>query len=327
MKTKVSIIGAGNVGATLAYLLLQAELTDVVLYDVAEGMPQGKALDISEAAPLWISSSSIIGTNDFAPTAQSDIIVVTAGFPRKPNMSRDDLLCANAKVVSEVVERTAALSPNAIFIIVTNPVDAMAQICLNVSGFNRERVIGMGGILDSARFRTFVAWEAGVSPRDVEALVLGGHGDQMVPMPRFTTVKGVPVTELFSKERVASLVQRTRDAGAEIIALLKCGSAYYAPAAAIFHMVQAILCDEKRLLPCSAYLSGEYGTKDVYTGVPVVLGKGGIEKIIEFKLNEQEAADFAKSTKTVKALIVKMKELDVFCSRYFSHEDISAIKG
>jgi len=306
MKTKISIIGTGNVGATLAYLIIQAELTDVVLYDVVEGMPQGKALDISEAAPLWISSSAITGTNDYAPTAQSDIIVVTAGFPRKPNMTRDDLLYANAKVVSEVVERTAALSPNSIFIIVTNPVDVMAQLSLKISGFKRERVIGMGGILDSARFRTFVAWEAGVSPRDVEALVLGGHGDQMVPMSRYTTVKGVPVTELFSKERVDALVQRTRDGGAEIISLLKYGSAYYAPAAAIFHMVKSIICDENRLLPCSAYLSGEYGEHDVYTGVPVVLGKAGIEKIIELKLNEQEEADFAKSAKTVKNFVAKL---------------------
>ena len=309
MKTKISIIGAGNVGATLAYLILQAELADVVLYDVAEGMPQGKALDISEAGPLWISSSSITGTNDYAPTAQSDIIVVTAGFPRKPNMSREDLLYANAGVVSEVVERAAALSPAAILIIVTNPADVMAQLSLKISGFNRERVIGMGGILDSARFRTFVAWEAGVSPRDVEALVLGGHGDQMVPMPRYTTVKGVPVTELFSKDRVDALVQRTRDGGAEIISLLKSGSAYYAPAAAIFHMVKSIFCDEKRLLPCSAYLRGEYGMNDVYTGVPVVLGKGGIEKIIEFEFNAQEKADFAKSAATVKALVAKLGNL------------------
>lgn len=306
MKTKISIIGAGNVGASLAYLVIQAELADVVLYDIAEGVPQGKALDISEAGPLWISSASIVGTNDYAPTAQSEIIIVTAGFPRKPNMSRDDLLLANAKVVSEVVQRTAALSPHAIFVVVTNPVDAMAQLCLKVSGFERERVIGMGGILDSARFRTFVAWEAGVSPRDVEALVLGGHGDQMVPMPRYTTVKGVPVTELFTHERIEALVQRTRQAGAEIVSLLKVGSAYYAPAAAIFHMVKSIIIDEKRLLPCAAYLTGEYGVSGVYTGVPVVIGKRGIEKIIELKLNEQEKIDFAKSVDAVKSLVVKL---------------------
>jgi len=306
MKTKISIIGAGNVGASLAYLVVQAELADVVLFDIADGVPQGKALDISEAGPLWISSSSIIGTNEYAPTAQSDIIVITAGFPRKPNMSRDDLLLANAKVVTEVVEQTAALSPNAVFIIVTNPVDAMAQLSLKISGFERERVVGMGGILDSARFRTFVAWEAGVSPRDVEALVLGGHGDQMVPMPRYTTVKGVSITELFTQERIDALVKRTRQAGAEIVSLLKIGSAFYAPAAAIFHMVKSVIVDEKRLLPCAAYLTGEYGVNGFYTGVPVVVGKRGIEKIIELKLNEQEKDDFGKSVDAVKYLITKL---------------------
>jgi len=308
MEKKIAIIGAGNVGATLAYLIVQAELADVVLYDIAEGLPQGKALDISEAGPLWISSSAITGTNDYAPTTQSDIIVVTAGFPRKPNMSRDDLLLANAKVVSEVVERTTALSPNAILVIVTNPVDAMAYLSLKISGYKRERVIGMGGILDSARFRTFVAWEAKMSPRDVEALVLGGHGDLMVPMPRYTTVKGVPITELLEKGRIESLVQRTRHGGAEVITLLKCGSAFFAPAAGIFHMIKSIINDEKRLLSCGAYLNGEYGMYDVYTGVPVVLGRKGIEKIIELKLNDQEKTDFAKSVDAVKSLITKLSK-------------------
>jgi malate dehydrogenase len=306
MKMKVSIIGAGCVGGTLAYLIVQSELADVVIYDIAEGVPQGKALDISEAGPLWISSSSIIGTNDYAATAGSDIIVVTAGYPRKPGMSRDDLLLANAKVVSEVVSHTSILSPDAIFIIVTNPVDAMAQLSLQVSGFDRKRVIGMGGILDSARFRTFVAWEAGVSPRDVEALVMGGHGDQMVPMPRYTTIKGVPITELFTKERVEALVKRTRDGGAEVVALLKSGSAYYAPAAAIFHMVKAIISDEKRLLPCAAYLDGEYGMDDVYNGVPVVIGRKGIEKIVELMLNDSEMADFTRSVEATRSLLAKL---------------------
>ncbi len=306
MKMKVSIIGAGSVGGTLAYLIVQSELADVVLYDIAEGVPQGKALDISEAGPLWISSSSILGTNDYAATAGSDIIVVTAGFPRKPGMSRDDLLFANAKVVSEAVSHTSILSPNAIFIIVTNPVDVMAQLSLNVSGFDKNRVIGMGGILDSARFRTFVAWEVGVSPRDVEALVLGGHGDQMVPMPRYTTIKGVPVTELFSKERVEALVRRTRDGGAEVVSLLKNGSAYFAPAAAIFHMVKAIIFDEKRLLPCAAYLDGEYGMYDVYNGVPVVVGRKGIGKIVELSLTDSEMADFSKSVEATRSLLAKL---------------------
>lgn len=306
MKQKVTVIGAGNVGATLAALVAQSGLADVVLFDIVEGVPQGKALDMAQAASLWGASCAITGTNDFASTAKSDIIVVTAGFPRKPDMTRDDLLLANAKVVSDVVAKTAPLSPNAIYIVVTNPMDVMAQLCLRVSGFKKERVIGMGGVLDSARFRTFVAWEAGVSPRDVEALVLGGHGDQMVPMPRFTTVKGVSMNELFSSERIAALSQRTRQGGAEIVALLKSGSAFYAPAEATFHMIKSIVLDEKRLLPCSAYLTGEYGFKEVYTGVPVVLGKGGVEKIIELKLNEQEKADLAKSIDSVKSMFVKL---------------------
>ncbi len=307
MKMKISIIGAGNVGSTLAFLMVQAELSDVVLYDVVAGVPQGKALDIVEAAPLWISSSSVIGTNDFGDTAGSDILVVTAGFPRQPGMTREDLLVANAKVVSEAVGKASILSPSAIIIIVTNPVDVMTQLSLKVSGFDKKRVVGMGGILDSSRFRTFVAWEAGVSPRDVEALVMGGHGDQMVPMPRFTTVKGVPVTELFPKERIDALVQRTRDGGGEIVSLLKSGSAYYAPAAAIFHMIKAIVSDEKRLLSCAAYLEGEYGMHDIYIGVPVVLGRNGVEKIVEFKLNEIEKTDFSKSVDATRFLLEKLK--------------------
>lgn len=306
MKKKVSVIGAGNVGASLSQMIVQSGIADVVLFDIAEGIPQGKALDLSEACPVWGSASFVIGTNEFNPTEGSDVIVVTAGFPRKPGMSRDDLLNANAKVVSDVVENSARLSPNAVIIVVTNPMDVMAQVSLKVSGFDSRKVIGMGGVLDSSRFRTFVAWELGVSPEDVEALVLGGHGDLMVPMPRFTTVRGVSITELLSKDRIDALVERTRHGGAEIVALLKTGSAYYAPAAATLQMVKSVLFDEKRMLPCAAYLQGEYGVTGVYTGVPVILGQGGIEKIVELRLNEQEESDFEKSVTAVKSLVEKL---------------------
>jgi malate dehydrogenase len=307
MKKKVSVIGAGNVGASLAQMIVQSSASDVVLFDVAEGIPQGKALDISEACPLWGSSSSIVGTNDYSHTANSDVIVITAGFPRKPGMSRDDLLHANAKVVEEVTEKTSKTSPDAVIIVVTNPMDAMAQMSLKVSGFDSGRVIGMGGILDSARFRTFVAWEMNVSPEDVDAIVLGGHGDLMVPMPRFTTIKGVPITELISADRIESLIERTRHGGAEIVALLKTGSAYYAPAAATYQMVRSVLFNEKRMLPCSAYLNGQYGSNGIYTGVPVILGSSGIEKIIELDLNKQEKADFERSVLAVKSLVEKLE--------------------
>lgn len=306
MKKKVTVIGAGNVGASLAQLLVHSGLCDVALFDIMEGVPQGKALDLSEACPLWGSSSEIEGTNDFGRTAGSDVIVVTAGFPRKPGMSRDDLLTANAGVVSDVVKKSIEFSPGAIIVVVTNPMDAMAQVSLKVSCLPSSKVIGMGGILDSARFRTFIAWELGVSPEDVEALVMGGHGDLMVPMPRFTTVKGISITELMPKDRVDALVQRTRQGGAEIVALLKQGSAYYAPAAATFQMVKAIVLDEKRMLPCAAFLDGPYGVKGYYSGVPVVLGKDGVEKIMELQLNEQERADFENSVSAVKSLVEKL---------------------
>ncbi len=306
MKKKVSVIGAGNVGASLAQMIVQSGIADVVLFDIADGIPQGKALDLSEACPLWGSSSSIIGTNEYSHTENSDVIVITAGFPRKPGMSRDDLLHANAKVVSEVTENTAMISPNAVIIVVTNPMDVMAYVSMKVSGFGSQSVVGMGGILDSARFRTFVAWELNVSPQDVEALVLGGHGDLMVPMPRFTTVKGVPITELLTKERIDALVHRTRHGGAEIVSLLKTGSAYYAPAAATFEMVKAIILDERRMLPCSAYLNGEYGKNGIYTGVPVILRNGGVEEVVELNLNEQEMSDFEKSVSAVKLLVEKL---------------------
>lgn len=307
MRKKVSIIGAGNVGASLAQLVVQSGLADVVLQDIVEGVPQGKALDLAQACPLWGSTVKVIGTNNFSPTANSDVIVITAGFPRKPGMLREQLLAANAEVVSGVTKKSAELSPNAIIIVVTNPMDAMTYLSYKVSGFPSPRVVGMGGVLDSARFRTFVAWEFNVSPKDVEALVLGGHGVAMVPMPRYTTVKGVPLTELLPKEKIDSLIHRTREGGAEIVSLLKTGSAFYAPAAATFEMVKAILFDEKRILPCSAYLNGEYGVKDVYNGVPVVLGSDGVEKIIELKLNKEEMDEFIKSAQSVRATIDELK--------------------
>lgn len=305
-KEKVTIIGAGNVGSSLAHIIDQSSIANVVIYDIVEGLPQGKALDLAEACPLWNSTSSVIGTNNYADTEDSDIIVMTAGLPRKPGMSRDDLLQTNAKIVSQVVENVSKLSPGAIMIVVTNPMDPMAQLSMCKSGFDPKRVIGMGGILDSARFRTFVAWEFGVSTEDVEALVLGGHGDLMVPMPRFTTVKGVPITKLIAKERIDSLVERTRKGGEEIVKLLKTGSAHYAPAAAIYQMVKALVFDEKRVLSCSAYLCGEYGIKGVYTGVPVVLGSRGIEKIIELALEEEEKLSFGKSVEATKSMVEAM---------------------
>jgi len=308
MKAKVSVIGAGHVGATTAQLIMQAGIADVVLYDIAEGVPQGKALDLAEAASLWNVSVTASGTNNLRDTAGSEVIVVTAGFPRKPGMSRDDLLLANAKVIREVVRGTAEYSPASIFIIVTNPMDAMTFIAWKSSGFEPQRVIGMGGVLDSARFRTFIAMELGVSPEDVETLVLGGHGDLMVPMPRFTTVKGIPLRELLEEKRMTELIDRTRNGGAEIVSLLKTGSAYYAPAASAFQMVKTILLDEKRLLPCAAYLDGEYGVSGLFVGVPVVLGRKGAEKVIEVGLDREEKDAFHKSTSSVRELLKKIPE-------------------
>lgn len=290
-------------GASTAQLIAHDGVADVVLFDIAEGVPQGKALDMLEACPLWNSPVSVKGTNDYADTAGSDVVVVTAGFPRKPGMSRDDLLLANAEVVRQVVGETSKMSPDAVFIIVTNPMDVMAQLAWKVSGFDHNKVIGMGGVLDSARFRAFVALETGVSPADIEALVMGGHGDQMVPMPRFTTVKGVPITNILPFEKIASLIQRTRQGGAEIVSLLKTGSAYYAPAAATYEMVKAVIFDQKRILPCAVYLGGEYGIKDAYAGVPVVLGRQGVERVIELDLSDEERIDFERSVFAVKAII------------------------
>lgn len=303
MRKKVSIIGAGNVGSSIAQQIARDGLADVVLFDKTEGMPQGKALDIAEACPLWGSSVSVTGTNDYGDTAGSDILVVTAGLARKPGMSRDDLLFANAEIVKSVVAEASRLSSDSVIINVTNPMDVMAQVAWKVSGFSHNKVIGMGGVLDSARFRTFVAFELKVSPADVEALVMGGHGDQMVPMPRYTTVKGVPITKLLSPEKCEALIQRTRTGGAEIVSLLKTGSAYYAPAASTCQTIKAILFDEKRILPCAVYLNGEYGVKDIYVGAPVIIGKGGVEKILELELNEEEKKDFNNSVTAVKSLM------------------------
>ncbi len=306
MRKKITIIGAGNVGASIAQLIARDGLADVVLYDIIEGIPQGKALDIAEACPLWDSCVSVKGTNSYDDTGDSDIVVITAGFPRKPDMSRDDLLHANAGVVKAASDAIAGTSPNAVIIVVTNPMDAMAQLAWKTAEFSSRRVMGMGGILDSARFRAFLAWELNVSPQDIETIILGGHGDQMVPIPRFTTVKGMPVTELLKKKTIDELIKRTRNGGAEIVGLLKTGSAYYAPAAAVLQMVKSIINDEKRLLPCAAYLNGEYGVKDLYIGVPVILGKDGVEKVVEIKLTKEEKAQLKESCGSVRKLIRKL---------------------
>jgi malate dehydrogenase len=302
MRKKVSIVGAGNVGATAAHWIAAKELADVVLIDIMEGVPQGKALDLLEAMPIEKRDVQVTGANDYAATANSDIVVITAGLPRKPGMSRDDLLHTNYKIMSDVVAKVIAQSPEAILIIVSNPLDAMAQAAFKQSGFNRERVIGMAGILDSARFRTFIAEELNVSVENVTAFVLGGHGDTMVPLPRYSTVAGIPITELIAPERLEQLVQRTRDGGAEIVKYLKTGSAYYAPSAAAVEMVEAILKDKKKIVPCAAYLQGEYGIEGYYIGVPCKLGAGGLEQIIEIKLTPEEDAALKKSAEAVKEL-------------------------
>jgi malate dehydrogenase len=302
MRKKVSIVGAGNVGATAAHWIASKELADVVLIDVVEGIPQGKALDLLEALPIEKRDVNVIGSNDYAATANSDIVVITAGIPRKPGMSRDDLLHTNFKIMSDVVTKVVARSPESILIIVSNPLDAMAQAAFRQAGFNRERVIGMAGVLDSARFRTFIAVELNVSVENVTAFVLGGHGDTMVPLPRYSTVAGIPITELIDPERLEQLVQRTRDGGAEIVKYLKAGSAYYAPSAAVTEMVESILKDKKKILPCAAYLQGEYGIDGFYIGVPCKLGAAGLEKIIEIKLTPEEDAALKKSAEAVKEL-------------------------
>src|ERR1700757_1219932 len=303
MRKKVSIVGAGNVGATAAHWIAAKELADVVLVDVVEGVPQGKALDLLEAMPIEKRDVHVTGSNDYAASANSDIVVVTAGIPRKPGMSRHDLLHTNFKIMSDVVAKVVAQSPECILIIVSNPLDAMAQAAYRQAGFNRERVIGMAGVLDSARFRTFIAEELKVSVENVTAFVLGGHGDTMVPLAPYSTVAGIPITELMDKATLDRLIQRTRDGGAEIVKYLKSGSAYYAPSSAVTEMVEAILKDKKKILPCAAYLDGEYGIKGLYVGVPVKLGSKGIEQIIEIKLTPQEKSELDRSAAAVKELV------------------------
>jgi malate dehydrogenase len=303
MRKKVSIVGAGNVGATAAHWIASKELADVVLIDIAEGIPQGKGLDLLEAMPIEKRDSYVIGTNDYADTANSDIVVITAGIPRKPGMSRDDLLNTNFKIMQDVVGKVVANSPNSILIVVSNPLDAMAQAAYKISKFSRNRVIGMAGVLDSARFRAFIAMELKVSVENVTAFVLGGHGDTMVPLARYSTVAGIPITELMDKATLDRLIQRTRDGGAEIVKYLKTGSAYYAPSAASCEMVEAILKDKKKILPCAAYLEGEYGINGLYVGVPCKLGARGIEDVIEIKLTAEEQAALQKSADSVKELV------------------------
>ena len=303
MRKKVSIVGAGNVGATAAHWIAAKELADVVLIDIMEGVPQGKALDLLQAMPVEKRDCAILGTNDYADTANSDIVIITAGIPRKPGMSRDDLLNTNYKIMQDVVSKVVKYSPNCILIIVSNPLDAMAQAAYKLSGFSRNRVIGMAGVLDSARFRTFIAQELNVSVENVTAFVLGGHGDTMVPLPRYSTVAGIPITELIAPDKLKALVERTANGGAEIVKYLKTGSAYYAPSASAVEMVEAILKDKKKILPCAVYLEGEYGVKDLYVGVPVKLGANGMEQIIEIKLTADEQAALNKSAAAVKELI------------------------
>ncbi|MCU0504951.1 MAG: malate dehydrogenase [Chloroflexi bacterium] len=305
-RPKVTVIGAGNVGATTAQRIAESGLADVVLVDIVEGMPQGKGLDLAEAAPVVGHDASVIGTNDYAETAGSDIVVVTSGIPRKPGMSRDDLIATNAGIVGDVVKAAAAASPDAVLIIVTNPLDVMCHVAMKASGFPRERVLGMAGVLDSARFRAFIAMELGVSVEDTHAFVLGGHGDTMVPLSRYSTVAGVPITELLAPERVAALEQRTASGGAEIVALLKTGSAFYAPAAATFEMVDAILRDRKRVLPCATYLEGEFGIDGLFVGVPVVLGRSGMERVFEITLTPEERAAFDRSAAAVRELVAAL---------------------
>jgi malate dehydrogenase len=302
MRKKVTIVGAGNVGATAAHWIAAKELADVVLIDVAEGIPQGKALDLLEAMPIEKRDVNVIGANDYAEAANSDIVVITAGIPRKPGMSRDDLLQTNYRIMSDVVNKITAVAPNSILIIVSNPLDAMAQAAFKQSKFNRERVIGMAGVLDSARYRTFIAQELNVSVENVTAFVLGGHGDTMVPLPRYSSVAGIPISELMDQASVERIVQRTRDGGAEIVKHLKTGSAYYAPSAAAVEMVEAILKDKKKILPCAAYLQGEYGINGYYIGVPCKLGERGLEQIIQIKLTPEEQAALQKSADSVKEL-------------------------
>ncbi len=309
MDKKVTVIGAGNVGATAAQRLAEKQLCDVVLVDIVEGVPQGKALDLVEAAAIEKHDSQLTGTNGYDDTADSDIVIITAGIPRKPGMSRDDLISTNAGIVRNVTQEVASRSPEAIIIIVSNPLDAMCHVAYDTCGFPKQRVIGMAGVLDSARFRAFISMELNVSVENTHAFVLGGHGDTMVPLPRYSTVAGIPITELLAKDRIDALVDRTRNGGAEIVGLLKTGSAYYAPASAAVEMAESILKDKKKILPCAAYLQGEYGIQDLFIGVPVKLGTEGAEEIIEITLTEEEQQALKKSADSVQELKDLLKTL------------------
>lgn len=306
-RKKITVVGAGNVGATAAHWLVSKELGDVVLVDILEGMPQGKALDLAQAGPIEGYDSVIVGANDYKATADSDVVVITSGIARKPGMSRDDLLNTNAGIVGSVTEQIARTSPNAIIIVVSNPLDAMTQVAFKRSGFPKHRVIGMAGVLDSARMRTFLAEALNVSVENVTAFVLGGHGDTMVPLPRYSTCAGIPITELLPKEQIDAIVKRTASGGAEIVNLLKTGSAYYAPSAAAVEMVEAILKDKKKILPCAVYLEGEYGINGLFVGVPVKLGSNGVEEIIQINLTTEERAALHKSAAAVQELVDILK--------------------
>src|SRR5437764_8975070 len=306
MRSKITVIGAGFVGSTLVQRLAEREYDDVVMYDIIPNMPQGKALDLLQAGPVLGYDSLVVGTNDYADTANSDIVVITSGFPRNPGMSRDDLVKKNQEIVTQVTQEVVRYSPNSILIMVTNPLDAMAQLALHLSGFPRNRVVGMAGVLDTARFRTFIAQELGVSVRDVQAYVLGGHGDTMVPLSRLCTVAGVPISQLLPADRIEQIVQRTRDGCAEIMKLLGTGSAYFAPSASVLQMVDSILLDKKMIMPCAVYLQGEYGINGLFVGVPAKLGANGVEQIVEIDLSENERAMLQKSADAVKELVEVM---------------------
>lgn len=309
-RSKVTVVGAGMVGGTVAQLLALRDYADIVLIDIVEGMPQGKALDLLEAGPVLGYDSLLVGANTYEDAAGSDLVVITSGIPRKPGMSRDDLLKTNQGIIRSVTEQVVRVAPDAILLVVSNPLDAMCHVALESSGLPRERVVGQAGVLDSARFRTFIAAELDVSVEDVSAFVLGGHGDSMVPLSRYSTVAGIPITELLPAERIRALEQRTADGGAEIVGLLKTGSAYYAPAASVVEMIDAILLDKKRVLPCSVLLQGEYGIDGVFVGVPVKLGRGGVERIIEISLTEDERAALGRSASAVQELVTAMQGFD-----------------
>ncbi len=306
MRSKITVVGAGFVGSTLVQRLVERDYADVVMFDIIPNMPQGKALDMLQAGPVLGYDSLVTGTNDYADTADSDIVVITSGFPRKPGMTRDDLVKKNQEIITQVTQVVVKHSPDSIIIMVTNPLDAMAQLAHHISGFPRNRIIGMAGVLDTARFRTFIAQELGVSVRDVQAYVLGGHGDTMVPLARMCSVAGVPISQLMPAERIEQIVQRTRDGGAEIVKLLGTGSAYFAPSASVLQMVDSILLDKKMIMPCAVYLQGEYGIDGLFVGVPVKLGANGLEEIVEIELTAEEQALLKKSADAVKELVEVM---------------------